>query len=101
MTRIGPHGASAGTGDPCWFMKRTKAPSRSSGSQAGEPGLRASVIVRQTRLSKGGPLQSAPWMGSPIISKSSADPAEFIAPRLRPCRYSFGRRSLGRAVQYS
>jgi len=31
-------------------MKRTTRPSRNSGSQAGEPGLRFAVIERQMRL---------------------------------------------------
>ena len=82
----GPQGASAGPGSPFWFMKRTNEPSRNCGNQAGEPGLRCSVMLRQILLSKGGPLHSAPWMGSPSISKSSTDFSEFIAPRLRPCR---------------
>src|SRR5262249_17809820 len=98
-TRIAPHGASAGSVDPFWFMNRTKRPSRNSGSHAGEPELRFSVIERQMRLANGGPLHKAPAIGSPIVSNSSADLSEFRAPRLRPCRYRRGRLSLGSVVQ--
>jgi len=69
-------------------------------SQAGEPSLRLAVIERQIRLSNGGPLQRAPAIGSPIISNNSADLSEFMAPRLRPCRYSLGRAAFGSVVQY-
>ena len=67
--RIGPHGAKPGRSRWfSWLVKRISAPLPKVGSHSGEPGLRSSVTRRHCGVEKGEPVQSAPLIGSPIIS---------------------------------
>src|SRR3989344_5928252 len=81
-------------------VNRTREPSLNTGSQAVESGFRAFEMAARSSLLYGMPAQTAPWIGSSIISYSCAEDSEPSAPKLVPCRYNFGLLSFGNLVQY-